>query len=112
MKLKTTRFDAADYLDSDAAIVAFIDAALAEPDPPLIADALRVVVRARGMTEIAREAGVPRMRLAGALADDSGIKTAMIARVLRALGRRLAAHSTAAAKRKRRARAKTAKRAA
>ena len=45
----TTEWDAADHLDSKAAILAYLEAAFEEGDPALIAAALNDVARAKGM---------------------------------------------------------------
>ena len=58
MALNTTRYDPADYLDSPEAIAAYIDAVFEDGDPALITHALGVVARARGMSQIARDAGL------------------------------------------------------
>lgn len=60
---KTRPFDPAAYLESEEAIAACLTDALGSNDPGLIADALGVVARARGMTRVAREAGLPREML-------------------------------------------------
>ena len=52
---KTTRFDAAAYLDSEARQVAYIAMALESGEPDFIRDALGLVARARGMGEIAKK---------------------------------------------------------
>jgi probable addiction module antidote protein len=57
---KTTRFDAADYLDTEERQVAYIAAALESGDADFVRDALGLVARARGMGEIARKAGLNR----------------------------------------------------
>ena len=58
--LKTRPFDPAEYLDSDEAMAAYMTEALETGDPGFVVDALGAVARARGMTEVAREAGVSR----------------------------------------------------
>jgi probable addiction module antidote protein len=57
-KKKTTRFDSAVHLDSDEAISAYMEEAMETNDPAFIAYALGQVTRSRGMTEIAKEAGL------------------------------------------------------
>ena len=52
MALKTSPWDAADHLDSPGAVAAYIDAAMEDGDPALIAAALGDVARARGMTRV------------------------------------------------------------
>lgn len=110
MAIKTTPYDSAEYLDSDEAIAAYLDEALESADPAHIAQALGVVARAKGMSEIARAAGVSREHLYRALKDTGNPELATIVRVLKALGLRLSAQPIAAEKRKRKTRA--AKRAA
>ncbi len=60
---KTTRFDAADYLDSDERQAAYITAALETGEANFVRDALGIVARARGMGEIARHFGLNRESL-------------------------------------------------
>jgi probable addiction module antidote protein len=48
MALRTKRWDPAEHLDSEEAIVAYVDAALADGDPRLVAAALSDVARACG----------------------------------------------------------------
>jgi probable addiction module antidote protein len=63
--------------------------ALESEDPAFVADALGVVARARGMSEVAREAGVSRESLYRALSADGNPEFATVLRVVRALGLRL-----------------------
>jgi probable addiction module antidote protein len=65
---KTTRFDAADYLGDEERQVAYITAALETGDANFVRDALGIVARARGMGEIARNAGLNRESLYKGLA--------------------------------------------
>jgi len=90
-KLKTTAWDAAEYLNSDAEIAAYLEAAFEANDPALIAAALGDVARARGMTQIAREAGVGRESLYKALRKDGNPEFSTILKVMKALGLKLAA---------------------
>jgi probable addiction module antidote protein len=84
-------FDPAAYLDDAEAIAAYMTEALESEDPAFIADALGVVARARGMSEVAREAGVSRESLYRALSADGNPEFATVLRVVRALGLRLSA---------------------
>jgi probable addiction module antidote protein len=90
-KLKTKPFDLAEYLDDPEAIAAYVTDALEGEDPAFIADALGVVARARGMSEIASEAGVSRESLYRALSAGGNPEFATVLRVVRALGLRLTA---------------------
>lgn len=103
MAIKTTPYDSAEYLDSDEAIAAYIDEALESADPTHIAHALGVVARARGMTEIARAAGVSREHLYRALKETGNPELSTVVRVLKALGLRLSALPIVEEKPKRRA---------
>lgn len=85
MKTKTKPFDPAAYLDDDEAIAAFIDASLDEDSPAEMADALGVVARARGMTQIAKETGLSRESLYKALSADGNPSLDTLLRVMKAL---------------------------
>ena len=89
MAIKTRKWDASEYLDSDEMISAFIDAALEDGDPALVAAAIGDVARAKGMTAIAREAGVSRESLYKALSAEGNPELATILKVLKALQLRL-----------------------
>ena len=70
MPLDTRPYDTAEYLDSEEAIAAYNDAVLEDGDPALIAHALGTVARARGMSQLAREAGLSRENRYRALAAE------------------------------------------
>ena len=84
--VRTKPFDPAEYLDSDEAIAAYMTEALETGDPSFVADALGVVARARGMSEVARAAGVSRESLYRALSPGGNPEFATVMRVVRALG--------------------------
>lgn len=94
-RTKTLPFDSAEYLDSAEAIAAYLDDALATGSAAEFQDALNVVARARGMTEIATAAGVGRENLYNALRSDAHPRFDTIQRVLRALGVTLAVQPSA-----------------
>jgi probable addiction module antidote protein len=52
---KTKPFDPAEYLDTPEAIAAYMTDALETGDPSFVADALGVIARARGMSEVAHD---------------------------------------------------------
>ena len=58
-RTKTKPFDAADYLKTEDDMVAYLEAALEEDDPRVVAAALGDIARAKGMTQVARR-GRPR----------------------------------------------------
>jgi len=88
----TTVFDPADYLDSDEACAAYLSEALATGDAAFVANALGVLGRARGMTALARRAGVSPESLYRTLSAQGNPELATVLRVTGALGLRLAAH--------------------
>jgi len=92
-KTRTKSWDAAEHLKSDEDMAAYLEAALEDGDPALVAAALGDIARAKGMTEIAREAGLGRESLYKALSPGGNPEFATILKVVRALGLRL--HATA-----------------
>ena len=99
---KTTRFDAADYLDGEQRQVAYITAALETGDADFVRDALGVVAKARGMGEIAKSAGLNRESLYKALGESGNPEFGTVMRIVRALGLTLAARPAATRAPKRR----------
>ncbi len=85
-KLKTTRWDSAEHLRNDEEIAAYMEAALEQGDPALIAHALGTVARARGMTQIARDTGMAREALYRALSPEGNPSFGTVLRVMDALG--------------------------
>ena len=82
-------WDVTEHLRTDAAMAAYLDAALEDGDPALIAAALGDVARARGMTEIAKTAGLGRTNLHKALSPDGRPEFATVLKIVRALGLKL-----------------------
>lgn len=91
MALKTTLFDPSRYLDDAESQAELLRDAFETGDTAFIADALGIVARARGMTAIAREAGVTREALYKALSEDGDPRLSTLLGVARALGIRLSA---------------------
>jgi probable addiction module antidote protein len=81
-------WDAAEHLESDDDIAAYLDAALEEGDPALVVAVLGDIARARGMTQLAREAGVGRESLYKALSAAGNPEFATVMKIVRALGLR------------------------
>jgi probable addiction module antidote protein len=82
-------FDAAKYLDSDVAVAAYLTDILEANDAGLLASALGDIARARGMSDIAKAAGITRESLYKALRPGSAPRFDTINRVCTALGVRL-----------------------
>ena len=88
-KIKMRPYDSAEYLNTPEAIAEYLTDALEDGDPGFIAKAIGTAARARGMSEVAREAGVSRENLYRALSGDTKPEFDTIRRVLDALGVRL-----------------------
>jgi probable addiction module antidote protein len=95
--VKTEPFDAARYLTTPEAQTELLNDALASGNAAYVAQALGVIARARGMTEIAREAGVTREALYKSLSDEGDPRLTTLLGVIRALGVTLSAHIKPAA---------------
>ena len=90
MTLKTNPFDVAEYLDSPEIIAAFLAETFKDGDAAEIAHALGTVARAKGMTEIAKKAGMSREGLYKALSADGHPEFTTILKVMKALDVELA----------------------
>ena len=88
-KTKTRIWDPAEHLNSDEDMAAYLEAALQEGDSALIAAALGDIARAKGMSQIARDAGLGRESLYKALSADGSPELATIMKVVSALGLQL-----------------------
>ncbi len=86
MTKKTTKFDSALYLDSDEGIGAYLEEAMETNDPAFVAYALGQVARARGMSQIAEQAGLSRESLYRALSADGNPEFGTVLKVMHALG--------------------------
>jgi len=93
MALKTTQWDSAEYLQTDEDIAAYLDAVLEEDDPALVTYALGVIARAKGMSQIAREAGLSRESLYKSLSAEGNPEFSTVLKVIKALGLRLHAQT-------------------
>lgn len=89
MTIKTTKWDAADYLNSPKAIAAYLNAAFEDGNPELIAAALGDVARAKGMSKIAKTAGVTREALYKSLSKEGDPKLSTLLGVTEAIGFKL-----------------------
>lgn len=105
MRRKTKPFDAAEYLDDAESQAELLSDAFESGDGGYIAHALGVVARARGMSHVAREAGVSREALYKALSNDGDPKLSTLLGVTKALGVKLKATPAAASAKKTRSKA-------
>ena len=95
--VKTEPFDAARYLTTSEAQAELLDDAFASGSAAYVAEALGIIARARGMTEVAPEAGVTREALYKSLRDEGDPRLTTVLGVLRALGVTLSVHVRSAA---------------
>ena len=93
--VKTRDFDVAHYLDSEEMIAEYLNQALASGDTDLLLAAIGDVARARGMAQVAQDAGLGRESLYKALTAGAKPRFDTIFKVLNALGVRMQAHPLA-----------------
>lgn len=82
-------FDMAEYLSDDKAIAEYLSLVLEDYDPDLLGAALGDIARSRGMTEVAKAAGLTREALYKALRPGAQPRFDTIARLCTALGLKL-----------------------
>jgi probable addiction module antidote protein len=101
MALKTFPYDSAEYLEDDQAIAEYLEEAMKiateDSDPTFLAVALGTVARARGMSQIAKDAGLSRESLYKALGSDGNPEFGTILKVLQALGLKFSIQSKSTA---------------
>jgi probable addiction module antidote protein len=96
MALKVFPFDPARHLNTEEDILHYLEAAMEGNDPKHIAGALGDVARSKGMTDIARKAGLGRQALYSALSKDGNPTLETLTSVLSALGLELTVQKKAA----------------
>ncbi len=94
-KAKTTRYDVAEHLRTPEELAAYLEACLEEAngDAAFIAKALNDIARAKGMAQVARDAGLPRESLYKALSGERSPGFDTILKVAGALGLKLHAEA-------------------
>lgn len=94
-KTRTTPYDVAEHLRTPEEMAAYLDAWLDEApeDPAGIAKALGDIARAKGMSQVARDAGLSRESLYRALSSGGNPSFATVLKVARALGVKLHAQA-------------------
>ncbi|MGD9563199.1 MAG: addiction module antidote protein [Pyrinomonadaceae bacterium] len=80
------QFEAADYLDNEVVIAEYLNAALEDPNPDVFLMAISDVAKARGMSRLAKDAGLGRESLYKAIAPGAKPRYDTVLRLLRALG--------------------------
>ncbi|UCS92718.1 putative addiction module antidote protein [Echinicola marina] len=84
--METTKFDIADYLDSNEMIAEYLNSVLEEGDNDDIIVALGHITKSIGMTKIAEETGMSKPSLYKALSDGAKPQFSTIMKVLKAVG--------------------------
>ena len=83
---KLTRFDAAEYLDTEKLQTLYLDEVAKENDPSAFLKAIETVARAKGMTKTAKAAGISREGLYKALSSNGNPSFATVCKILNAVG--------------------------
>ena len=86
MSIEITTWDAAEHLDTDEAMAAYLNEVMEMGDPRHIVQALNTIARARGMTQIARDAGIGRQALYKSLGVGGNPTLATLLGVIKSLG--------------------------
>lgn len=89
MAIETTIWDVTEYLETPDDMAAYLEAAMEENDPAFFRRAVGDVVRAIGMSAVARQSGISREALYKALGDNGNPTLDTLTKVLGALGLRL-----------------------
>ena len=93
MAIKVTKWDAAEHLDTEESIAAFLAEAMEIGDQKFIVHALNTVARARGMTQIAQDAGIGRQALYKSLGENGNPTLATLLGIFKSLGVTLSARA-------------------
>jgi probable addiction module antidote protein len=88
-KVKFKRFEASDFLKSEAAIEEFLAAAMEDPNPDVFLAALGEVAKVRGVAKLAERSGLGRESLYKTLAPGSKPRYETICKPVDALGVKL-----------------------
>jgi len=89
---KLKKWDMADHINTPEDVIAYLDAALEDNDPELLAAVLGDIARSRGMSEVARASGLTREGLYRSLSETGKPTADTLFKVFAALGIRL--HAT------------------
>jgi len=84
--MEASKFDIADYLDSNEMIAEYLNAVLEEGDNSDVITAIGHIAKAIGMTKIAEKTGLSRPSLYKALSDGAKPQFETIMKVLKAIG--------------------------
>jgi probable addiction module antidote protein len=85
-KLKTTPYDPVDYLKTEEDMAAYMEAALEDGHPAVVAMAVGNIARAKGMTKVAKDAGLSRATMYKSFREGGNPEFATVIKVINALG--------------------------
>jgi probable addiction module antidote protein len=88
-RLRVEPFDASEYLDNEEVIAEYLAAALEDRNPDVFLHAVADVAKARGISKVAKDAGLGRESLYKALAPGAKIRYDTVRKLLSSLGVRL-----------------------
>ena len=86
MKVKFSKFEAYEYLDSDEMIEGYLEEALKDGDPELVLVVLKDIAKAKGMSKIAEKSGLGRESMYKALKPDAKPRFETIMKIIQAMG--------------------------
>jgi probable addiction module antidote protein len=88
IKTKTTKYDVSEHLRTPEEMAAYLEACIEEAngDAAIIAKALGDIARAKGMSQVARDAGLSRESLYKALSGDRSRGFDTVLKVIGTLG--------------------------
>ena len=89
MTIKTKTFDVADFLNDEETIAEYLNMALEDSNPEMLLLAVKNIARARGMAQLAQDAGLGRESLYKALSEGAKPRYDTVLKVVRALGVKL-----------------------
>lgn len=87
--LKTTPWDSAKHIKTEKDVIAYLDAALEDGDPALVAVVLGNIARSKGMAVVAKKSGLGRESLYKALSKGGNPKLDTLLKIVNALGLKL-----------------------
>jgi probable addiction module antidote protein len=85
-KIKTSKYDPAEYIETKEDVIAYLEAALEENDSEFLFKTIGYIARSKGMAQIAKELNLNREGLYTALSPQGNPSFITIARVLDNLG--------------------------
>lgn len=89
IQLGIAAFDASEYLDNEEVVAEYLTAALCDGNPDVFLHAVADVAKARGVSKVAKDAGLARESLYKALAPGAKIRYDTVRKLLDSLGVRL-----------------------